>query len=60
MNTDITKNVLWIRSGLLHTNATLNGFVPIVKAEKKDLRKPERKDYCGVIEMVTFIELLPH
>ena len=38
-------------------NTTLNGFVPIVKAKKKDLRNPERKDYCGVIEMVTFIEL---
>ena len=38
-------------------NTTLNGFVPIVKAQKKDLRNPERKDYCGVIEMVTFIEL---
>ena len=31
--------------------------VPIVKAKKKDLRNPERKDYCGLIEMVTFIEL---
>ena len=45
-NTGITKNVL---------NATLNGFVPIVKGKKEDLRNPERKDYCGVIEMVTFI-----
>ena len=48
MNTDITKNVSWIRSGMLNTNTTLNGFVLIVKAKKEDLRKPERKDYYTV------------
>ena len=52
-NDFIMSNKLWHYK----KNATLNCFVPIVKAKKKDLRNPERKDYCGVIEMVTFIEL---